>query len=611
MADIIQLLPDNVANQIAAGEVVQRPASAVKELIENAIDAKATKINLIIKDAGKTLIQVVDNGIGMSSTDSRLCFERHATSKIKNATDLFNLNTKGFRGEALASIAAIAHVELKTKQEHETIGTKIIIKGNKVVSQEPVSINTGTTLLVKNLFYNIPARRNFLKSDTVELRHIIDEFHRIVLAHQDISFSFHHNGSELFQLEASNLRQRIVAVFGSKINEKLVPITEDTDLVKINGFIGKPNFAKKKRGEQFFFVNNRFIKNSYLHHAIMSAYEGLLVPKAIPSYFLFLEVDPKTIDINIHPTKTEIKFEDEHSIYAILRAAVKHSLGQYSVIPSLDFDKDPSLDLPYEYKEKEIAAPTISIDRNFNPFEQKNTASNNASSKGNYNSFQQKPMPTWEALYNPTESDNFENNLFEEETKQKPLFESDEAKTKTFQIAKKYIASPFQNGLLIIHQNRAHQRILFEQYLQLKHQNTAIQQLLFPQELQFNKPEIALLKLMNTDLEDIGFQFTITDETMVITGVPSFLESKNITTLIQNLLAEIQENTPNNQNISTELIAKSMAKSLAIQTGELLNNKEQEHLINKLFSCSDPSFSPDGKAIIHKENLAYLNTKFN
>ncbi len=604
MADIIQLLPDNVANQIAAGEVVQRPASAVKELIENAIDAGASHISLIIKDAGKTLIQVVDDGKGMSPTDARLCFERHATSKIKNANDLFNLNTKGFRGEALASIAAIAHVTLKTKQANEELGTRIIIKGNEVVEQEPNSMNNGTTILVKNLFYNIPARRNFLKSDTVELRHIIDEFHRVVLAHQDIQFEFHHNGSELFLLKASNLKQRIVNVFGAKINEKLVPITENTELVKINGFIGKPNFAKKKRGEQFFFVNNRFIKNSYLHHAIMNAYEGLLQTKAIPSYFLFLEVDPQTIDINIHPTKTEIKFEDEHSIYAILRAAIKHSLGQYSVLPSLDFDKDPSLDLPYEYTKKDIATPTISVDRNFNPFDNDSAVkTNKASFKPQ---FQAPKAASWEALYNPSESQA----TFEQEIQQEQLFETETQLAKTFQINKKYIVSPFQNGLLIIHQNRAHQRVLFERFINLENQNTAIQQLLFPQELHFSKPEMALLKTIVKNLEELGFEFTLQNETMMITGVPAFLESKKVALLIQDLLADLQEEAPEKDKISHTLLAKSMAKNLAVKTGEILNSKAQENLINELFSCSEPSFSPFGKTIIHKESLAAINTKF-
>jgi DNA mismatch repair protein MutL len=365
---IIQLLPDHVANQIAAGEVVQRPASVVKELMENAIDAKATDIKLIVKDAGKTLIQVIDNGQGMSVTDARLCFERHATSKIRHAEDLFDLHTKGFRGEALASIAAIAHVELKTKQDQEELGTHIIIEGSKFVTQDVAVLPKGTSFLVKNLFFNIPARRNFLKSDTVEMRHIFDEFQRIALAHPNIYFTLIHNGSEVFNLPSSNYRQRIVNVFGGKTNEKLVPISEETEIIQISGFIGKPEFAKKSRSEQFFFVNDRFIKNGYLHHAIMSAYDGLLREGNQPSYFLYLTVPPHTIDINIHPTKTEVKFDDEQALYAILRAAVKHSLGQFNVAPVLDFDRDATLDTPYDYKDKEIASPLIQVDANFNPF---------------------------------------------------------------------------------------------------------------------------------------------------------------------------------------------------------------------------------------------------
>ena len=348
MSSIIQLLPDHVANQIAAGEVVQRPASVVKELLENAVDAKATDIKLIVKDAGKALVQVIDNGLGMNVTDARLCFERHATSKIRHAEDLFSLHTKGFRGEALASIAAIAHVEQKTKQDQQELVTHIIIEGSKFVSQEPAVLPKGTSFSVKNLFFNIPARRNFLKSETVELRHIIDEFQRVALAHPSISFTMYHNGSESFNLPQSNFRQRIVNIFAGKMNEKLVPVKEDTEIVQIHGFIGKPEFAKKNRGEQFFFVNDRYIKSGYLHHAIMAAYEGLLKDGAQPCYFLYLTVPPNTIDINIHPTKTEIKFDDEHALYAILRSSVKHSLGQFNVAPVLDFDRDPNLDTPYQ-----------------------------------------------------------------------------------------------------------------------------------------------------------------------------------------------------------------------------------------------------------------------
>ncbi len=369
MADIIKLLPDHVANQIAAGEVVQRPASVVKELLENAIDAGATSIKLIIKDAGKVLIQVIDDGMGMSATDARLSFERHATSKIQKAEDLFNLNTKGFRGEALASIAAIAHVEMQTKPEQEEMATHLKIEGSEIKFQEVCVAPKGTSLSVKNLFFNIPARRNFLKSNQVELRHIIDEFHRVALAHPNIAFNFYNNGSELFNLSQTNQRQRIVHIFGSKTNEKLVPVNEETQVVQISGFINKPQFAKKSRGEQFFFVNNRFIKSPYLHHAVLSAFEGLIKSDAYPGYFLYLTVDPGSIDINIHPTKTEVKFDDEHTLYAILRSTIKHSLGQFNVVPPLDFEQDQNLETPYNYRDRGALQPKVSVDSGFNPFQ--------------------------------------------------------------------------------------------------------------------------------------------------------------------------------------------------------------------------------------------------
>ena len=400
MSSIIQLLPDHVANQIAAGEVVQRPASVVKELLENAIDAKASDIKLIVKDAGKTLIQVIDNGVGMTITDARLCFERHATSKIRHAEDLFDLHTKGFRGEALASIAAIAHVELKTKQDQEELGHHIIIEGSKFVSQEVAVLPKGTSFLVKNLFFNIPARRNFLKSETVEMRHIVDEFQRVALAHPSIYFTLIHNGSENFNLPSSNFRQRIVNFLGGKTNEKLVPVTEETEIVHISGFVGKPEFAKKSRSEQFFFVNDRFIKSGYLHHAIMNAYDGLLREGNQPSYFLYLKVPPHTIDINIHPTKTEIKFDDEQALYAILRSAVKHSLGQFNVAPILDFERDPNLDTPYDYKNKDSDVPLIQVDANFNPFANEKPVkanSNSYASSGNY--AKKEATSSWESLY--------------------------------------------------------------------------------------------------------------------------------------------------------------------------------------------------------------------
>ena len=443
MSSIIQLLPDHVANQIAAGEVVQRPASVVKELLENAVDAKATDIKLILKDAGKSLIQVIDNGVGMSVTDSRLCFERHATSKIRLAEDLFSLHTKGFRGEALASIAAIAHVEMKTKQDQEELGIHIVVEGSKFVSQEPAVLPKGTSFAVKNLFFNIPARRNFLKSETVEQRHIVDEFQRVAMAHPTIHFTMYHNGSEMFNLPISNYRQRIVNIFSGKTNEKLVPVSEETEIVSLQGFVGKPEFAKKNRGEQFFFVNNRFIKSGYLHHAVMAAYEGLLKDGAQPSYFLYLDVPPHTIDINIHPTKTEIKFDDEHSLYAILRSSIKHSLGQFNVAPVLDFERDPNLDTPYEYHGKNAEFPTIQVDSNFNPFSNEKPSKSFASSS-NYRK-SEIAQPNWESLYVGLKQNTqeiaemtFEN----EEAVTSSLFEENDIEQeikRTYQIHKKYI----------------------------------------------------------------------------------------------------------------------------------------------------------------------------
>lgn len=461
MSSIIQLLPDHVANQIAAGEVVQRPASVVKELIENAIDAKATDIKLIVKDAGKTLVQVIDNGSGMNVTDARLCFERHATSKIKNAEDLFSLNTKGFRGEALASIAAIAHVELKTKQEQEELGTHIVIEGSKFVSQDVAVLPKGTSFAVKNLFFNIPARRNFLKSDTVEFRHIVDEFQRVALAHPSIYFTLIHNGSEMFNLPNSNYRQRIVNVFGGKTNEKLVPVSEETEIVTIEGFIGKPEYAKKSRGEQFFFVNDRFIKSGYLHHAIMNAYEGLLREGNQPSYFLYLNVPPNTIDINIHPTKTEIKFDDEHALYAILRSAVKHSLGQFNVAPVLDFDRDANLDTPYDYKNKDGEFPTIQIDTTFNPFDTNETPKKSYSSSSSHSFKSKSKELQWDNLYVGLNNDTQEvfSHSFENHEVTGSLFndkEIEEKSSRTYQFHKKYIISSIKSGMLVINQSRAH-----------------------------------------------------------------------------------------------------------------------------------------------------------
>lgn len=603
MSDIIQLLPDHVANQIAAGEVVQRPASVVKELIENAIDAGATNIKLLLKDAGKTLIQVIDDGKGMSATDARMSFERHATSKIQKAEDLFNLSTKGFRGEALASIAAISHVELKTKPAEDELGTGIKIEGSKVISQDFISTGKGTSFAVKNLFYNIPARRNFLKSDTVETRHIIDEFQRVALAHPDISFLLHHNNNEVYHLKQGNLRQRIVAVFGTKMNEKLVPINEKTDLVSIHGFIAKPEFSKRKRGEQFFFVNNRFIKSSYLNHAVVSAFDGLLESGAHPSYFLYLTVPSSSIDINIHPTKTEIKFDNEKVLYAILRATVKHSLGQYNVAPVLDFNRDAGLDTPYSFQpnSKTTAIPKISVDPDFNPFKEEFQKEINFPFK------REKQTQSWESLYTDVDTSDAGQSA--------SLFEHlEEEKTqKTFQIQRKYVMSLIKSGVVLINQSLAHQRILYEQFLEsitVKEANS--QQLLFPVQISFSSAEIEMIYTIKTELENAGFSFDeFTKDSVTIKGIPVSVTESKISIILEELLNDMNLEVPDASFSHFDVMAKSFSKTLAIKTGTRLSEKEQESLVNDLFSCKEPTISPFGKASFKTLTLQQIDHLFN
>ena len=563
-ASIIQLLPDHVANQIAAGEVVQRPASVVKELLENAVDAKASDIKLIVKEAGKTLVQVIDNGLGMNTTDSRMCFERHATSKIRQAEDLFDLHTKGFRGEALASIAAIAHVEMKTKQDQEELGNHIVVEGSKLINQDVAVLPKGTSFAVKNLFFNIPARRNFLKSETVEFRHVMDEFQRVALAHPSISFTLIHNGSELYNLPSSNIRQRIVAIFSGKTNEKLVPVSEDTELVKITGFVGKPEYAKKSRGEQFFFVNDRYIKSAYLHHAIMNAYEGLLKEGNQPSYFLYLHVPPHTIDINIHPTKTEIKFDDEHSLYAILRSAVKHSLGQFNVAPILDFERDSNLDTPYQYKDKEADFPTIQVNSGFNPFVTEKP-SKSLSSFGSYK--KETTQSNWESLYVGLKQDAEEISSlsFESEEVTGKLFDENAVETSTnstYQIHKKYIVSTIKSGMLVINQKRAHQRILYEQFLtNITIQKAPSQQLLFPLELYFSSDEMQLLSELRLTLENTGFVFdAFNSDAIQISGLPVLMAESEVSIVLEELISNLQNEVPESSFSQSDTIAKSMAK---------------------------------------------------
>lgn len=631
MSSIIQLLPDHVANQIAAGEVVQRPASVVKELLENAVDAGATDIKLIIKDAGKSLVQVIDNGKGMSVTDSRLCFERHATSKIRLAEDLFSLSTKGFRGEALASIAAIAHVEMKTRQDQEELGTQLVIEGSKFIAQDVAVLPKGTSFSVKNLFFNIPARRNFLKSDTVEHRHILDEFQRVALAHPNIHFTMYHNGSEMFNLPQSNFRQRIVNIFSGKTNEKLVPIQESTEIVGIQGFVSKPEFAKKNRGEQFFFVNDRFIKSGYLHHAIMAAYEGLLKDGSQPSYFIYLNVPPNTIDINIHPTKTEIKFDDEHALYAILRSSIKHSLGQFNVAPVLDFDRDSNLDTPYGYEGKEASMPIIQVDANFNPFGNPEPSSaksysggSNYSSSGNsgssFSSYKKQEPSSWESLYVGLKQDTetitqIEDIEFESEEVTGSLFndkEIEEVVHRTYQIHKKYIVSPIKSGMVIIDQQRAHQRVLYEQFLtnMTVHQASS-QQLLFPLHLYFSSTEINLITELQLSLINTGFVFEeINDDSVVISGLPVNVTESEVSILLEQLLSDLQDGIPESSFSQNDSIAKSMAKSLAVKTGTYLTEKEQENLVNGLFACKEPNVSPFHKPTFITMRVEDLDKKF-
>lgn len=595
MTDNIQLLPENVANQIAAGEVIQRPASVVKELLENAIDAKASSVQLVVKDAGKTSIQVVDNGTGMSVTDARLSFERHATSKIEAAEDLFSLTTKGFRGEALASIAAISQVELKTKTRDEEVGTKIKINGSEVDSQEPSVMTEGTVFKVKNLFFNIPARRNFLKSKAVEKRHIIDEFQRVALAHPQVAFTFHHDGNELFQLPATNLRQRIVNIFGGKTNQKLVPVEEQTEIVNIQGFVGKPEFAKRTKGEQFFFVNNRFIKSNYLNHAVKSSFEGLMQDKTYPSYFLYLSIDPERIDINIHPTKTEIKFDDEHALYSILRSSVKHSLGQFNIAPVLDFEKDSELDTPYDLEHKPAQNPKIEVDRDFNPFESHNPgAVKQGAEKG-----QQKG--DWRELYADLhkkdasgdfeiESEDFSNELFS-------LEDDFEKGPKTFQVQRKYIISSIKNGLVAINQNRAHDRILYERLLKNITDEPAVsQQLLFPLKIHFSPQELHVLDSLSDSLQQTGFVYEEkADGEIHITGIPTSISESDVKNLITELLVNFEEQVPASGFEKSDLIARSLSRGMAIRSGAILKETEQAEILNALFACKEPKLSPSNQ----------------
>ena len=568
--DIIQLLPDHVANQIAAGEVIQRPASAAKEMLENALDAGSTEIKLFVKDAGKTLLQVTDNGCGMSKKDLTMCFERHATSKIKNADDLFNIQSMGFRGEAMASIAAIAHVEVNSKLTEKELGSHLIIEGSKIKNIEDCSTVNGTSIKVKNLFYNVPARRNFLKSDQVEMRHITEEFTRVALANPKVKMQLFHNNNELFHLPSSNFRQRIVNIIGDKRNETLVPIEEETTVVKITGFIGKPESAKRTRGEQYFFVNKRFIKSHYLNHAVSKAFEEVISHNYFPSYFINLNIDPKLIDINIHPTKTEIKFEDEQAIYAIIRATVKRSLGAYNIAPSLDFSQELSLEVDISNTEnKTILQPSIKVDSTYNPFEKDNK-------------YKQKS----EIILSKKES---------EQTTLSEEFETNDELNKPSQIGNHFIAVPNENGLLLIHQRRAHKRILFEYYKKILEKNKGqSQQLLFPKKIHLSNAELEFVTNLKQDLNTVGFIFELQNTTLIISGIPPECQEENLEDVIENLIEQAKnfEELKINQK---DNVAKSLATALAISDIKKLADKEMKSLKIELLKCESPSVCPSGK----------------
>ena len=613
MSDIIQLLPDHVANQIAAGEVVQRPASAVKELLENAVDAGSTKIDLIIKDAGKTLIQVVDNGCGMTETDARMSFERHATSKIKNADDLFAIKTKGFRGEALASMAAIAHVELKTKIVDIDLGSQIIIEGSEIISQEPISCNNGTSLSIKNLFYNVPARRNFLKSNGVETRHIIDEFERVALTHPDVHFTMNHNGNEIFNLPSSGLRQRVVNVLGKKYNDRLVPIEEYTNILNVTGYIVKPEFSKRTRGEQFFFVNNRFIKSTYLNHSVTSAFRELIAKDQFPSYFIYLEVEPNTIDINIHPTKTEIKFEDEKSIYAIIHSAVKNSLGKYNIAPSLDFTQETSFNVPPLKEGQTIVQPEIKVNPGFNPFETNKESSINSFKKKNLS--QQQLSANLDFLdqnksQNVKSADNISDNTGLEQN-WSGLIEA-ETEIKTYQLHQKFILTQTSSGLLIINQQRAHQQILFEQFIFELNRNTAeTQKLMFPKTIELNNSDFELIREVLNEIKNIGFDIEVFGKnTLAINGLPIGVEEANCEKIIDEFIEQIKNNANEISANNKNALALSLARSSSIKNGRKLSSEEMNTLVDQLFACENPYHSPNGKPIIIKINEEELDQRF-
>ena len=592
--DIIKLLPDSVANQIAAGEVIQRPASVVKELMENAIDAGATQVDLVVRDAGRTLISVADNGCGMSETDARLCFERHATSKIRCADDLFSIRTMGFRGEALASIAAVAQVELSTRRKEDNVGTKIRIEGSKVLEQSPKPMSAGSSFMVKNLFFNVPARRNFLKSNDAELRHINDEFFRVTMMNPQVGFSYISNDKELFHLYPGTLKQRIVGLFGKDYDSKLLPVNQVTESVAINGFIVKPEFLKKTRGEQYFFVNSRFIKHSYLHHAVENAYKELIPQDCFPGYFLDIQIDPKEIDINIHPTKTEVNFIDIKLIYAIMHSAVRKAIGQNNLAPMLDFDIDPNLGIDFgeaSRMDRPLVQPKVDFNPSFNPFKVTPIHHQNKN---------------WRIAYDisgdvvgnsvPDKSDNASDVL------------SDDSRSLFIQLQQSYIVTAVKSGLLVVDQNLAHQRILYEKYLrEMDNSSNASQQELFPQHVSLNVNDASILRNIKPELERIGFRLEeMNPYTFIINGTPTDCKGTDAVSVIERIIDDNKTCAVVGVSERKLSLARSLAAQMAVKPGQPLNACEMQDIIDRLFGCAVSEIAPNGKkifTIIHSDEI--------
>ncbi|MFL2599541.1 MAG: DNA mismatch repair endonuclease MutL [Flavobacteriaceae bacterium] len=594
MTDIINLLPDNVANQIAAGEVVQRPSSVIKELLENSIDAGATEIDIVIEKGGKKNIKVIDNGTGMSVKDSKMAFERHATSKIKNADELFSIQTNGFRGEALSSICAISQVELISKSKSVDLGVKINLEGNKLKNEKMLVAPIGTSISVKNLFFNIPARRNFLKSDSVELKYIINEFYRIAISYPHVSFKFINNSSEIYNLTPSNLRKRITSIFGNKIDEKLVPVKEKTSVVEIHGFILKPDFSKKTKGNQFFYVNNRYIKSSFLHHSILTSYEGLIKENYKPGYFLFFKVKPETIDINIHPTKTEIKFDNEQILYSILKSCVKHSLGMFNISPSIDFNYNNNLDNDINRsRDLRNLNVDIKVDSGFNPFINDDVQSKNISETDNtFIKYESKQIQDFNETF----------------------FDIDKLKNsaKVFQFMNKYIVSTVKSGIIIIHQTRAHQRVLYELFLKnMTQSNVKIQKLAFPIYINLSDEMLMLYVKYSEEIKASGFLINKKNKkSLEIKGIPVDCKEENIEGLLEDVLESLQAEIFNKNFSQSDVLAKVLAKKLSIKSNISLKIEEQEKLLDDLFSCKEILISPFEKKIFFNLTIKELEKKF-